>query len=307
LSGNTYFKDSDFAATSEGEKFEDLFGDNWNANANVYPYITPITNTAGTLTGLAVPIVFSGTGKPDVAYTVERATVDAAGNAGDYDKVSVYKDVSSTGTTGDLTADILGNLPYSLVYDKILPATGGKYKYRIKATKGTLTQTKEISYGLGVDVVTVDPLNYVDVMTIEIVLVDAEGTDKKYNITPKLTYKGVLQANDKLVIYYVKGSDTDIYKNGPYKKAQSISFSKTELEAATGKDLSIPKAEGDEYAYVQAYFEFADGRERKNVTVSSSGDGIAFINSYNGGGSQIYYAKLKYDDVGGGEGGGGEG
>ena len=201
IGGNSsYFKNSD-ATVSAGQKYEALFGSSSP---------TAITSS-GTLTGFSVSTSFNNSAKPGVTYSVERASVDAAGNAGTYAAVPLlYKDYSATSALGaaDLTADVLGILPYTSVYDK-LPTTPGEYQYRVKATKGTLTQTKEIPSS-----VTVDPCEEASVSSISIGT--ATGTDSKtYAVTPALSYKGVLQMGDKLVIYYVKDSNYSVAWNDP--------------------------------------------------------------------------------------------
>jgi hypothetical protein len=266
-----YFKNSDYAASAK-QKYEALFD-----SSSGYPYASgpqPIT-TNGTLTGFSVQISFNNSAKPSVTYAVERTPVDAAGNAGTYAAVSTLY-ASATGTTAltaaDLTADVLGLLKYSSVYDKSLPATAGKYKYRVKATKGTVTQTKEIS-----STVTVDPRNYTYVSSISIGA--ATGTNPKtYAVTPSVSYKDALQTGDKLVIYYAKGA-YGVYQTGPYTKG--IEFSKDELEAATAKELKIPKIASDNYAYMKAYLEFADGSCELVSGYSISGGGLDSTNDSN--------------------------
>jgi hypothetical protein len=288
--GSSYFKESDFAV-SAGQKFEALFGGGGGPYASIQ---SPITDTNSNITGFAAYISFGGA-KPGVTYTVDRAPADAAGNAGTYAAVSVYKNTADTTalTAADLTADVLGNLPNSTVYDKSLPAAAGKYKYRIKAVKGTVTQTKEIH-----SAVTVDPRSYAGSLSISLGAATAgAGTPppQTYAVTPGLAYKGALQAGDRLVIYYVKGSSSNLYETGPY--IQGIEFSKAELEAAAvvAKDLVIPKTDGDSYAYAQAYIVFADGRAPRNLS-SASGGGVSSTGSYqaNGGYDNIYYAALDY-------------
>jgi hypothetical protein len=240
---------------------------------------------------LAVPLVFIrlsyfvdhhlsfNSAKPGATYAVERAPVDAAGNAGTYAAVAtLYKESSCTTalTAADLTADVLGLLP--TVYDK-LSLTAGKYKYRVKATKqGVTSQTREIS-----STITVDPRNYA---SVSISIGAATGTDTKtYAVTPSLTYKNTLQTGDKLVIYYVKGA-SGVYQTGPY--AAGVEFTKAELEAepVEAKNLVIPKTANDSAAYAQAYLVFADGRAPQNVSSDFTGGGVS--NKYG------TYASLNY-------------
>jgi hypothetical protein len=289
LSYGSYFKESDYAV-SAGQRFENLFGSTSSPAADVD---AQITNTTNTITGFATRINFSSA-KPEVTYTVERAPVDVAGNAGTYAAVSVYKNTSATAALGtaDLTADVLGNLPNSTVYDKSVPVAGGKFKYRIKATKGTVTKTKEIY-----DVVTIDPRNYANLSITMGAPTAATGNSTTYSVTPSI-FKGALQADDKLVIYYVKGSSSYGYQNGPYVKG--LEFSKTELEAATvtSKTLTIPGPTiANGYVFVQAYIEPAGGTVRQNVNPWSYSDaGVSSSNSYyqSSINDYIYYAELNY-------------
>jgi hypothetical protein len=293
---NSYFKESDYAV-SVGQKFEALFGSGSGSNPSAYTQST-ITDTNNTITALVASISF-GSAKPGVTYTVERAPVDAAGNAGTYVGVSVYKGPSATDTTAlgtaDLTADILGNLPNSTVYDKSLPAAGGKFKYQIKATKGTVTQTKETS------IVTADPREFGSSLSISFGAATPGTNAQTYSVTPALSPKGVMQAGDRLVIYYVKGDYSLQPQNGPY--TQGVEFSKAELEAATvaSKTLTIPKGDDDTVVYVQAYVVFADdaGRANRNVSSNSFGGGVNSVSYYQvpgeyGNYTHIYYAVLDY-------------
>jgi hypothetical protein len=123
-------------------------GPNQDPATGKYRYIDLVSDSNGLIA------------KAGVTCSVERAAVDAAGNAGTYAAVTLSASPSTATAlpTGALTADVLGNLPVtaiSTVYDRGLPAAGGKYKYRIKAVKGSVTQAKEIS-----TTVTADPRSY---------------------------------------------------------------------------------------------------------------------------------------------------
>jgi hypothetical protein len=287
---STYFKNSD-GAVSAARKHEHLFG---SGNPSVSGPMA-IIDESKTLKGFYATITLNGIAKPEVTYSVERAPVNEAGNAGTYAAVgALYTSAASDAavlTAANLTADVLGNLKYSTVYDKSLPAASGKYKYRVKAVKGDVTQTKEISSS-----VTVDPHSQLSGSSISITVVTTDSTTgaKTYAVTPSLTPKGALQTGDKLVIYYVKSaSSDDVYKTGPY--TQGVEFSKDGLEAASvTENLVIPKATDDAYAYVQAYFVFADG-SRQNVTqyISETG-GVSNVSNYSVDSDQIYYATLNY-------------
>jgi hypothetical protein len=283
-----YFKDSNIAA-STGQQFEALFGGGSGSSPSA-SRSSAIVNNSNTITGFSAAISF-GSVKPEVVYTVERADVDAAGNAGTYGKRDVYSDPSATTILNDV--DLTGRaLGMPTVYDKGLEF-GKTYKYRIKATKGTgataKTQTREIS-----GFVTGEPRDFA---YSSISIGAPTGTNPKtYNVSPTLFYKGALQTGDKLVIYYVKGNSSygyELYRYGTYTKG--IEFTKAELEAAASKDLDIPQETGDNVAYVQAYLEFSDGREPQNVSYSSYGGSGVTSNSsssYWNGNEQIYYGEL---------------
>jgi hypothetical protein len=115
-----------------------------------------------------------------------------------------------------------------------------------------------------------------------------------------LDYKNALQTGDKLVLYYVSSStNSQIYQTGPYTAANSITFSKADLEAAApiaAKKITVPAA--NTYVYVQAYLEYANG-QRVNVTSPynnnytwSYSPGISAIDYYYFGVSYIYYAAF---------------
>jgi hypothetical protein len=282
---STYFKQSDIAASKQ--QFVALFGSGNPSIGSIQPIIT--TNT---ITGFTASITFGGV-KPEVVYSVERADIET----GTYAVRSVYDDPNSltalppadlTGrvTEGSLPQDVVG-IPHPTVYDKGLEL-GKTYKYRIKATKGTATQFREIS-----STVTTDPRNY-SFPSITIGAATTSGNNQRYAVTPSI-YKNALQTGDKLVIYYVKGNSSS-YPYNLYQDTytKGIEFNKTELEAATGKNLDIPQVTGDDVAYVQAYIVFADGRTPQNVT-SYNGGGVNSGDWYNpGGGTAIYYAQLNY-------------
>jgi hypothetical protein len=275
---NSYYNKSD--PVSAKQEHEALFG----SSANPYTDSPQTITDNGTLTGFSVYINFSGIAKPGVSYSVERAPVDAAGT-GTYAPVALYASVSdATALTAEaLKADDVGTLR-SGAYDTRLPTTLAEYKYRVKATKGTVTQTKEIY-----SPVEVGSYSQYAVSSISIAAAttNSETGDKTYAVTPRVSYKGVLQAGDKLVIYYVKGASSDVAQTGPYTKGPE--FSKAELEAASvaAKDLVIPKGINDSYAYVKAYIVLADGTQQ-NVSnrISSGSSGVSDVYSN--------YATLNY-------------
>ncbi|MDR2053785.1 MAG: hypothetical protein LBP80_10255 [Treponema sp.] len=287
---NSYFTASD-PAVSAAEKYEALFGayDSVSASSSAAGIITD-----GALTNFYASISLSSiTVKPGVTYTVERAPLNA-GVAKDADYVPVTL-LSKTGPTatalagGDLTVDILGNLPLTTVYDRTLPITPGEYKYRIKAAKSGITRTKEAS-----SPTTVDPRQAISAPPSLVFAAPTGTTTKTYKVTPSaaVTPKGALQAGDKVVVYYIKGDASgDLYETGPY--AAKIEFTKDELEAAAlGKDLDIPKADGDTAAYVQAYLVAADGTRVTAIGISTGGGVTGSGNYYNP--SNVTYYTLDY-------------
>jgi hypothetical protein len=291
-SGNNYFERGPTVASAK-QKFEALFGNNGGINhASINSYDS---NTNGISLFYVYINIASGTGKPGVLYTFQRAEADELGNVGEYADISVYGASGSTVKLGtdDLTADVLGNLQYSQVWDNSLPATHGKsYKYRMVAKKGDATQERE--YGGSVDV---DLRNYA-IVNVNIGQVASAGVSpnltQTYSVTSSVTVKNTLQTGDKLVFYYVKGQDSDgIAQKGPYAKI--IEFSKAELEAAipSSKNLVIPKLDGtDTEAYVVIRLEYADGTLDDVSSVWDVGNSSSIFGNGNSG--NLYYQLPNY-------------
>jgi hypothetical protein len=279
-----YYTDSDTVA-SLAVQYDPLFG-NSDLSASLF---SPITDATNTITGYIAQISFSG--KPGVAYTVARATADALGNTtGAYTPVTLSKGTAANApavSAADLTADFLGNMPVSYVYDRTLPETAGYYKYQVTATKGAASQKKERLVG-------VDPHDYISGQ-ISVASKVTNGSNSEFSVTPSLYYKNALQTGDQFVLYYVSSSSNqNIYQTGPYTATASITFTKAELEAATiqSKKITVPAA--NTYVFVQAYIEFANGT-RENVPSSgwNYSGGISTISGYyNTSGDYIYYARL---------------
>jgi hypothetical protein len=279
--------------TSAGVTYESLFAENPR-----FGYLSSIVDNTNTISGYAVAINLTRIGKPGVTYKVERAAVDALGNTGPYTTVTLSKKQDADEAV-NLTSDILGNM-ISTVYDRTLPPSAGSYKYQIKATKGTDSQTREINS------FSINPREFIR-GKISVDAKTTNGSNSVFKVTPSLDYKNALQTDDKLVLYYVSSNtDGDIFQNGPYTTAKSIIFTKTELEAnpIVGKNITVPAA--DSYVYVQAYLEYADGRKKNigndgpyfwnyNEYDYSYTGGIESINSYGEYNSYIYYVKLNQD------------
>jgi hypothetical protein len=223
---------------------------------------------------VALPLSNIG-GKPGVTYKVERAPADKNGVAtAAYEAVEGYKgsaDTAAKVTAAELTADVLGNLQVSQVFDR-LPASVGNYRYKITATKGSATETREQAVKI-----TAENLRSFAGLPSSISITIAAKDDittagtVSYNVTiPAVTPKGALQAGDKLVFYYAKGLAT-----GPYTEGLSFSAAELETPPTTPKKLSITKGTSDTNgAYVKAKLVFADGRTPWDVTAGLSGDGV---------------------------------
>jgi hypothetical protein len=258
-----YYKSSD-TIVSEEQKFENLF----LSNASFYNNDTFPIYPAGTGRIDNYYASFSVRGlKEGVAYKIQRATVDkATGNTGDYADVSLKKPATSGFVDvqpADWELDLVGHPALDSFQDRSLPAIAAQYKYRLVATKGSQTQYKETS-------VSVNPLNevYPEISVSKGTL--ANG-NTPYTITARVSYTGLLGANDKLVVYYT--GKTDASSKGYTNK---LEFTKTQLETAGGtpQTINLPSA-GSGTIYLQAQLEFADGTKR-NVSYMS-GD----VYSYN--------------------------
>jgi hypothetical protein len=284
--GNSYFANSD-TAVSAAEAFESLFATSWSGPSSA----APIIDATNTLTGYYTTFTLSGVGKNGAVYSVERAPVDEAGNAGTYAAVTLSKSSGSASapTAAELTADFLGNLPISTVslYDRGVPKTPGAYKYRLKATKSGKTQYLEQAY-----TVTVNPRSLVSSWLSLSVGAQNNATTghTKYAVTPSITCKDVLQTGDEVVVYFIAGTSSTIGANGPYQESNKLEFSKTQIEAATAQDLNVPHG-SNTYAYIRAYLVTAEGDRTDITSVSGLGVGSALSNG-NG-----YYYPLDYTRI----------
>ncbi|GHV28042.1 hypothetical protein AGMMS4952_10810 [Spirochaetia bacterium] len=288
---SSYYSSSD-VTVSASQAYAPLFGSSASLSTSALPLFGSDAD-ASRLVGYAANISLSSIGAVSgVTYTIDRAPVDAAGNAGTYAPVTIssnrYDDIAVT-----FTVDVLGNILPSTVYDRGLTTDVAEYKYRLTAVRESQTQYKEQNSTLEVN-----PRDsiYGDI-TVGAGSPITGGTG--YQVTPSLDYTDALQTGDKLVLYWVNGNSNS-YQNGPYLDA-NIEFSKAELEAATivPKTLSVTGTGSD--AYVQAYLVFADGT-RKNVEQyynyhwnGTGSPGIQYVGGYSISGSPlIYYAKLYY-------------
>jgi hypothetical protein len=298
---SNYYKRSDIAV-SDKTPFVSLFTTS-SPSSGSYGIID---TTYGSITGYYGSIYLSGISKPGVAYSVERAPADSVGNvAGVYAAVTPLSRVSGTQESlgsGDLTADILGNLPVSTVYDRSLK-DGENYKYRVVATKEGRTQTREAS-----NFVTIDSREYFRTsisFSNPTNGLAADGTtviSRKYTVSISYAIRGALKEGDALVVYYVKGNGISA-QSGPY--GELVKFTVGDLEKTSGgypaiepKDVAISKlttgSSPDNAAYVQVYIEYADGRPRENITNNylQTGGGVSSKSSY--GSPSVWYGALAY-------------
>lgn len=255
----SYYQNSD-TKISDPQTYEALFSGNWYSS----PYSS--NNTSGsTITAYAYLDADDIPGKAGVSYSFERAPVDAAGNIGDWAGITVYP--NSTTTAGEvaisaaapLVADVLGNSPInSYLYDRGVSL--GRYKYRIKAVKGSQTEYREAS-----STTTISISSYYIQGTISVAAGTAVTNGKQFTVTPTLTYKGALPEGAKLVFYGVKGGSSS-YNTGPYVKIGE--FSKAELEAASiqPKNLAITSTSTGTSYFMHARIEYADGTTPTNIS-----------------------------------------
>ncbi|GAB6391272.1 MAG: hypothetical protein MdMp014T_0645 [Treponematales bacterium] len=266
--GNGYFTQSD-TAVSAATAFESLFATSWGGPNSA----TPIIDATNTLTGYYTTFTLSGVGKNGAAYSVERAPVDEAGNAGTYAAVTLSKssNTASAPTAAELTADFLGNLPISTVYDRGVPKTPGAYKYRLAATKSGKTQYLPQS-----GTVPVNPRSLViNSLPLSVgAQNNATAGHTKYAVTPGITFKDALQTGDEVVVYWIKGGSS-AGTTGPWLEANKVTFTKANIEAGTVQTIDITDATypGD-YIFVRAYL-VVDGERSTNLSGNFTGSGYS--------------------------------
>jgi hypothetical protein len=281
ISEAEYYKEANFYLRKE---VEPLFSGYLYSN---YGLIYTTAASVNTATGFYASLDLSNfRTQPGVTYTVERATVDKFNVPGAYASVSLTRQDTSTTPTSypavTLDRDVLGNLPATTVYDRGLPLKKETYRYRIKAVKDGITD-----YRIASDI-TVDPYDYLSNLYLSVGDKTTAGTNDTFKITPSnINYKGILQNDDKVVLYWIRGNN-NAYRNG-YTATQSISFSKTEIEAATpaAKDLTVPSsAANNDNLFVQAWLEKADG-EKYQISIFGNAS-YDYYNSDNAG-NTVYY------------------
>jgi hypothetical protein len=289
-SSTGYFANSDNVSSTVDYKA--LFG----GTSTSTPYASlsgPIlgTGTASTtITGFRVYISLSSiSAKYGVTYKIQRAEVDDAGNPGTYTDIAPLKQ-STTGSgyialaAGDLTPDILGNLPLATVYDEINSTAAIKYRYRVAAQESGKTE-----YRTSTSLVELNT-KYVANASLSVGANTPNGTNSTFSITPSNIYKGALQAGDKLELHYVASSASNAYQNGPYQSG--VVFSNTELEAGTAKILTVPANSSYNNLYVQAYLIFADGTRTNISNIYGSGGNVSTGNYYDSNNNWIIYAQI---------------
>ncbi|MDR2194729.1 MAG: hypothetical protein LBP19_09770 [Treponema sp.] len=299
---NSYYDTGDAIKVSNALQFESLFGPNASISASSVSSVFGTDALASTVVNYSAPVALSGL-IPDVTYTIERATADETTGTATSDRyvaVTLSKyDASAPSGYADVTSittDALGNTGIPNLYDRRLPVTGGTFFYRIKAVKGDTTQYKYISESF---LLTINPKTKA-VQSISSISVAAKNTETEgkaiYAVTPSITYKGILPANSKLVIYWLKSGSISDYQYGKY--ASKIEFTKDNLEAATiaAKNIEVAVEAGDSshYVYAQAYLEFEDGTRTTLNSWNGSSAGVDDTDDYYLGSTQIYYAELDY-------------
>jgi hypothetical protein len=285
-----YYKTSDIGVSARNP-FESLF-----TTTSITSGGGGITDTNSRITDYYGSVSLSGISRPGVTYTLERAPADSVGNVtGDYAsfRLSRNGNTQESVVSGDLTADILGNLPVSTVYDRSLDLRDGEsYKYRVIATKGDRTQRREAA-----NFITIDSRDYFWV-NVSINNPTPGTNTQAYEVSIPYVIKDALKVGDAVVVYYVKGNPANLYQTGPYE--EFVRFTKEDLDRSGGvtpKTVTIAKltsAPADNYAFVQAYVEYADGRPRRDLAQSNLTVAGGTPNSYTSGGSTIWYYQLNY-------------
>jgi len=267
---------------------------------NITTNAITITDNAGidTVTGFYVRINLSALKlQTGVTYTFERAVLDADNKPEDYQRVTLSSFPTIDRPIGNPTVDIFGNLSFAIttVYDRGLPPNEGKYQYRIKGEKDSVTDY------IKSNIITIDFTEYlIQRISLNVGAKTTEGGEISYEITPGFTFgsrKNMLQSTDKVVLYWLIGSADDCYKTGPYKSENIISFSKSDIESAlittttNTKNLIVQQSTGDNYLYVQAWLERANGDKIKIEDATKwTGEGILSRFSNNG----QYHVRLDY-------------
>lgn len=297
--GNSYYRSSDtvYSAVKTYTRPAPLFNSSAYINVSTTPSLNSGTNPT-TFTGYYAEVSLNNFYAQDgVTYTVEKAALDANSQPGTWSAVSLKTSQTGGSNLPWPTLDVLGNpsVSSSVGYDQtLLPVTKASYQYRIKAVKGEQTEYRS-------GVVSVDPYNDFSFSSISVDNQTQSGTNKRFGVRPSISYKGILQANDKLVIYWVKG-DSNSFQNGPYTDANSITFTKAELEAypVVAKNIDVPDTGSGAYVFAQAYFVRADGTPQQNLEQSlwNTGNGVSGTGSYYqttlGSYRICYYAQLDY-------------
>jgi hypothetical protein len=259
VSNNSYFKQSE-PFNSNKAPFVSLFGDIGSfsvTSTNLY------FDLYGNPTMFEVEISPSQSnrkGKTNATYTLERVKLDEKGN-----KSGIYMGA------GTFDKDALGYLKTRTDSILVSASANGEYLYQVKATQegSSETQIKKINAPVRLDKFEMGLprmfASYTGTLRISSPTYDttnpSSATKQIYTITANVSsFKGVLAATDKLVIYTSLSSSGSGY-------SQKLEFSKTELESGSTKDLSLSKISSTSYAdyYLQAYIESSNGK-RENVT-----------------------------------------
>lgn len=268
------------------------YGTNYISVSSTHTYTSP---TSYAVTGFGTGISLANvTPQPDVTYTIERAKqTNNPGANWDWTTPTLYSTSSTGGTTVSLTQDIFGNFPAfnesgSIVYDRSLPVEEGTWGYRLKAVKDGITDylpvvTKTIDFWTVLQSV------------LSINVTGETSSTTTYTISPSLDrdFQNMLQDDDKLVVYYVRG-DANAWRYGAYTAANSVSFSKSELSGATinSKTFSVANPAGSNTnVYVQVYLE-SPNKESKVITSLLTGSAVDYYNRQNGINGQIHWGLV---------------
>jgi hypothetical protein len=269
-SNNNYYN---AVSVTKETKVDPLFSGNISGNYGL------VFNDDNSVTGFYASLTLNSFKvQPGVTYTFERATVDENNELGNYISVNLTNQNTSTFS---FIPDVLGNLTETTAEDRTLPLEKKTYRYRIKAVKGDITDYVGNNYQKWVPV-NVDPSSYLTLYLNVGNKTTADGNDT-FPITASVSNKGLLPSGDKVVLYWKRNVYSDSYST-----ANSISFTKTDIEAATVKnDLSVSSlAAYNDYIYIQVWWEKADGTKSQISNISGNISNYNYY--YDNAGNRVY-------------------
>jgi hypothetical protein len=276
------------------KEVEPLFDYSWSYGSSLNAQLYQIYGTgifdSDIVVDYCTEISLTGRFVPGVTYTIQKALLDEKGNPGAFTDVTLYTAPADNYlgvpvTAMDITPDIFGNIPLvsqtgviGRAYERSLTNKDAVYQYRVKAVKGGVTEYLTSSY------INVSPGSpYISMQVVR-------ENSTTYTFIPSVYNRNRFADGDKLVIYFVKGL-FNAYRTGPYTEANSITFTKAELEglSISGKLQTFPPYATDQYIYAQAYLVHADG---SRDPIQGGWSGTGYWGSYSNNGQthrQLYY------------------